>query len=126
MPSGSFQKPTGIEGNGAVQTNSPRSSRTGLPASSKISTLIPSPRHWISPRYTGRIGHPNAKQDTMSVPPEIDVSSTSDLIDLYTYSKPSGSNGEPVDSTDRRALRSTVSIGTKELFSSADRYLALV
>ena len=30
-PSGSFQKPSGIEGNGAVQTSSPFSPRAGLP-----------------------------------------------------------------------------------------------
>src|SRR5512134_1855727 len=81
-PSGSFQKPTGIEGNGLVQTSSPFSFFTGFPCSSKTSTAIPSPLAWISPRQTGPVGLPSTKQETMSVPPEIDDKQTS----LFTFS----------------------------------------
>jgi len=35
-------------------------------------TAIPNPRHWISPRYTGKVGFPPAKHEIISVPPEID------------------------------------------------------
>src|SRR5262249_25890152 len=82
-PPGSFQKPSGIEGNGAVQTGSPLSllpAAIGLPPSSNASTFIPSPRHCSSPRHTGRVGQPSAKQDMMSVPPEIDDRQTSSLM----------------------------------------------
>src|SRR5438552_1790161 len=68
-PSSSFQKPSGIDGNGAVQTSSPFCRRTGLPFSSYTSTFMPRPRHWSSPRQTGRVGQPSAKQEMMSVPP---------------------------------------------------------
>src|SRR6185436_352328 len=80
-PSGSFQKPIGIEGNGLVQTSSPFSPLTGLPDSSKTSTAIPNPLAWISPRHTGPVGLPSTKHETMSVPPEIEDRQTS----LFTF-----------------------------------------
>src|SRR5687768_16748586 len=76
-PSGSFQKPMGMAGNGLVQTSSPFSPFTGFPLSSKTSTANPSPLAWISPRQTGPIGLPSTKHDTMSVPPEIEERHTS-------------------------------------------------
>ena len=76
-PSGSFQKPIGIEGNGWVQTSSPFSPLSGRPCSSKTSTAMPRPLAWISPRHTGPAGLPSTKQETMSVPPEMDERQTS-------------------------------------------------
>ncbi len=69
-----------MAGKGAVQTSSPFSPWTERPASSKTSTFMPSPRLWISPRQTGRMGQPPTKQETMSVPPEIDERQRSLLI----------------------------------------------
>ena len=66
---GSFQNAIGMLGKGAEHTNSPCSPTTARPASSKTSTFIPSPRDWISPRQTGSIGFPSAKQEMRSVPP---------------------------------------------------------
>ena len=63
-----------------LQTSSPFSPITGWPASSYTSTLRPSPRLWISPRHTGPIGLPSMKQETMSVPPEIEDKHTSCLM----------------------------------------------
>jgi hypothetical protein len=60
-------------GKGAVQTSSPFSPRgSARPSSSNTSTRIPSKRHCSSPRHTGRMGEPPAKQATRSVPPLID------------------------------------------------------
>ena len=77
---GSFQKPTGIDGNGRVQTSSPFCPTSARPSSSQTSTFMPRLRHCSSPRYTGRIGLASAKQPMMSVPPEIDDRHTSRLI----------------------------------------------
>src|SRR5436190_20275977 len=76
-PSGSFQKPIGIEGNGFVQTSSPFSPCSARPCSSKTSTAMPRPLHWISPLHTGRFALPRTKHETLSVPPEIDDRHTS-------------------------------------------------
>ncbi len=84
VPSGSFQNPSGIVGNGAVQTSSPVSPRVRLARRSKTSTFMPSPRHCISPRQTGEIGVPRTKQETMSVPPRMDESCRSTLRLAYT------------------------------------------
>ena len=43
-------------------------------------TAMPRPRHWISPRHTGRVGLPRAKQETMSVPPEMEDRQRSALM----------------------------------------------
>ena len=56
-------------GNGRVHTSSPASPRTGRPSAPNTSTAMPSPRVWSSPRQTGAIGLPSAKQEMMSVPP---------------------------------------------------------
>src|SRR5215467_612196 len=80
-PPGSFQKPTGNDGNGCVHTSSPFCPTTERPYSSKTSTLSPRARHWISPRHTGRIGLPRTKHPQMSVPPEIEERQTSPLTD---------------------------------------------
>jgi hypothetical protein len=77
---GSFQNITGIDGKALVQTSSPFSWRTGLPSSSQTSMARPSPGPWISPRQTGCSGLPSTKQETMSVPPDIDASCTSSLM----------------------------------------------
>src|SRR6187551_3596254 len=71
-PSGSFQKRTGIDGNGDLHTSSPAPSANDRPFSSKTSTSIANPATWISPRQTGAFGLPPTKQLTISVPPEID------------------------------------------------------
>ena len=39
-----------------MHTSSPASPTTRRPFSSKTSTAIPSPAHWISPRWTGAVG----------------------------------------------------------------------
>ena len=54
--------------------------RTDLPASSKTSTAMPRPRACSSPRQTGPVGSPSAKQEMMSVPPEIEARWRSSLI----------------------------------------------
>ena len=38
------------------------------------------PLHWISPRWTGKVGLPRTKQEIKSVPPEIEERQTSFLI----------------------------------------------
>ena len=78
--SGSFQKPTGIDGNGDAPTSSPGSPMSGLPSSLKTRTSMPRPFTCNSPRRTGSIGQPSAKHETMSVPPEMDDRQTSDLM----------------------------------------------
>ena len=52
--------------------------------SSKASTAIPKPRHWISPVYTGRVGQGAPKREQMSVPPVIEESWTVEGKELYT------------------------------------------
>ncbi|OWK21950.1 hypothetical protein AJ88_13315 [Mesorhizobium amorphae CCBAU 01583] len=80
LPSGSFQKPIGIAGKAFAQTSSPFSCRTGLPSSSQTSTARPRPGPWISPVHTGSVGTPSTKQETMSVPPEIEARCASFLM----------------------------------------------
>ena len=48
-PSGSFQKPTGIDGSGCVTTSSPTSSTSARPSSSNAWTSQPSDRACSSP-----------------------------------------------------------------------------
>src|SRR5258706_15205332 len=79
-PSGSFQNPMGIDGNGLVQTSSPFSPTTPRPWSSNTSTAMPSALAWISPRHTGPAGFPSAKHETISGPPEMDDRHTSLLM----------------------------------------------
>jgi hypothetical protein len=67
-----------------VQTNSPLSPRSGLPSSVNTSTAMPRPGAWISPRQTGAVGSPSTKQETMSVPPEMEARCTSALMARYT------------------------------------------
>ena len=67
---------------------------------------MPSPKHWISPRWTGRVGLPSTKQEMMSVPPLMDERHRSDLMDSYTKSKLSGASGDPVESMVPSASRS--------------------
>ena len=66
--------------NGRVQTSSPLPEGSGRPSSSKTSIAMPRPGPWISPRQTGSVGTPRTKQETMSVPPEIEARWTSRLI----------------------------------------------
>src|SRR5205085_6611932 len=84
VPSASFQKPIGIAGKGLVQTSSPFSPMIERPCSSNTSTAMPRPFAWISPRHTGPAGLPSTKQDTMSVPPEMDDRQTSFFTLEYT------------------------------------------
>ena len=53
-------------------------------AGSNTSTLIPSPRVCSSPRHTGAVGLPSAKQEMMSVPPLMLLSRTSGFTASYT------------------------------------------
>src|SRR5579859_503824 len=115
-----------MEGKGFTHTSSPGSPRSGLPSSSQISTAMPRPRHWSSPGYTGSVGLPRAKQEMMSVPPEMEDRQTFALMSRYTYSELSGKSGEPVEVTVRRRARAYLAPGRTPNFSAADRYLALV
>ena len=67
------------------------------PFSLNTSTAIPKPLFWISPAITGWNKFPKTKQETISVPPEIDAKWTSFFIFLYTYLNPSLDKGEPVE-----------------------------
>ncbi len=115
-----------MEGKGALQTSSPCCPSTACPASSKTSVFMPSPRHWISPRYTGCHGLPRQKHEMMSVPPEMDARCRSPLIFEYTKSYCSGASGEPVETIVRSAARSNAAAGAPPSFSSAARYFGLV
>ncbi len=87
---------------------------------------MPSARHCASPRYTGSVGLPAAKQPAMSVPPEIDESSTSRLMPSYTKSKLSGASTEPVERIVFSDERSCVRLGSRPDLRTASRYLAEV
>src|SRR2546426_11830780 len=69
VPPGSFQKATGMLGNGLVHTSSPAPPRSGAPLGSNTSTAMPSPGACSSPRHTGSVGLPIAKHEMISVPP---------------------------------------------------------
>ena len=62
----------------------------------------------------------------MSVPPEIDDRQRSALMFAYTYSKLSGTSGEPVDSIVRSRDRSCVSFGLRSSLRSESMYFAEV
>src|ERR1700753_3016573 len=113
LPSGSFQKYTGIDGMGFVITNSPTWSTTAEPASPCASPAPPNARHDSPPSHTGTSGDDPTNAVHRSVPPDtlqIWISGpTADAI----HSKPSGDSGAPVDPTARRADRSTLSIGRR-------------
>ena len=79
---------------------------------------MPRPLHWISPRMTGRFGFPRTKQETMSVPPEIEARLISSPMARYAQSKVSGSRGEPVESTHRNRSRFEMDLGSKPDLSS--------
>ena len=85
---------------------------------------MPSPGPWISPRQTGFVGTPSTKQETMSVPPEIEARWTSGLIASYTKSKFSGASGEPVEVSMRTLERSCVSRGRRPAFFTASMNFA--
>jgi hypothetical protein len=76
VPSGSFQKYSGIDGIGRVTTNSPTWSTTGKPSASYAAKATPRWGADNSPAQTGVLGALPAKPDTTSVPPLIDASST--------------------------------------------------
>ena len=79
-----------MEGKGCVHTSSPDSPRTGRPASSKTSTAMPRPKACNSPRRTGPMGLPSAKQEMMSVPPEIEARCRSSLDGTVDVLEPFG------------------------------------
>ena len=93
----SFQNFKGIEGKGFLQTNSPFLFFIGFPLSLKISTSKPNPLFCISPKITGWYKLPNTKQETISVPPDIEDKWTFFFTFLYIYSNPSFDNGDPVE-----------------------------
>ena len=119
---GSFQKPIGMHGKGAVQTSSPFSPRTGWPSSFQTSTFSPSPRHCSSPRQTGSTGLPSAKHETMSVPPEIELSlhvglhARVDVIEALRHQRAAGRGS--------RAARAAcgMSIGAMPALAQASMY----
>ena len=79
MPSGSFQKPTGIDGMGSVITSSPTSPTRDVPSGENESTAQPTIRHGITPARTGSDGAPPTNAVHTSVPPDSDDSATSDF-----------------------------------------------
>ncbi len=115
-----------MEGKGFTQTSSPGAPRSGLPSSSQISTAMPRPRHCNSPAYTGSVGFPKAKQEIMSVPPEMEERHSPELISRYTYSAFSGSSGEPVEVMVRSRASLYFDFGFTPNFSAAAKYFALV
>ena len=68
----SFQNFKGIDGKEFLQTSSPFLFFKDSPFSLKTSTFIPKPLFCISPRITGWYKFPKTKQETMSVPPDIE------------------------------------------------------
>ena len=126
VPSGSFQKPIGRDGKDFVQTSSPLPRASGKPLSSNTSTAMPRPLHCSSPSWTGSIGLPRAKHDTMSVPPEMEARAMSAGKFRYTSRKFSCVSGEPVERMVRSEDRSWVRRGTTRALPRADRYFALV
>src|SRR5690348_12422052 len=62
----------------------------------------------------------------MSVPPEMDDSSTRSFTSRYTYSKLSGESGEPVERMVLSASSLCVSRGFTPIFAVASIHLALV
>ena len=85
---------------------------------------MPRPRHCISPRHTGKSGEPSAKQEMMSVPPEIDDSWTSGLMLSYTKSKLCGESGDPVERNVRTLSNVWLSRGTNPLLATTSKYFA--
>src|SRR5919199_4116244 len=125
-PSSSPQKKIGIDGIGSVMTSSPTSPMCGLPSSSQDSIFAPSERPCSSPRYTGSVGTPPTNAAHMSVPPLVENSHVCEPSLSYTHWKPSGDSGDPVDPTDRSALRSRPAAGSTPAFMHAAMYAALV
>mmetsp|Transcript_20338 Transcript_20338/g.34644 ORF Transcript_20338/g.34644 Transcript_20338/m.34644 type:complete len:211 (+) Transcript_20338:559-1191(+) len=87
LASSSPKKHTGAATKGARQTSSALLPTTGFPPSrSYAHASRPRPKACSSPLMTGRVGLPSAKQEQMSVPPEIEARLTSGLTFVYTYS----------------------------------------
>ena len=69
---------------------------------------------------------PRAKQEMMSVPPEMEARLMSSFTCSYTKRKLSSDRGEPVEHIDLRLERSYCSAGFSPAFSTAAMYRALV
>src|SRR5579884_4090598 len=111
---------------GAVNTSSPTAFFTGLPESSKVSTLEPRNLHWILPDFTGSTGQPPTNAVHTSVPPLMEASQRSSFTFLYTHSKRSEERGEPVDPTPRSFFRSYLSFGLTPALEDDEMNAALV
>src|SRR5690606_13276625 len=111
VPSGSFQKNTGIDGIGLVITSSPTWSTTGLPASSYDSTAAPSERHDNSPNHTGTSGADPTNAVHRSVPPDTEQICTCRPTASAIHRNPSTVNGAPVEPNARMADRSNSAPG---------------
>ena len=114
-----------MDGIGSVTTSSPTSPVTGAPLSSKLATLQPRHRHWISPARTGSVGPPPMNAVNTSVPPLMEARSRSLLTRSYTQANPSGGNGAPVEPMERIALRSSAAPGSTPAFIQPRMYGAL-
>ena len=89
---------------------------------------MPRPGPWISPRQTGLVGMPSTKQETMSVPPEIEARWTSRLIavvDEVEALRRQRRAGRRASMRTRRRGRG-VSIGRRPDFLTASMYFAEV
>ena len=113
-------------GSGSVRTSSPTWPTTGWPCSSKLSTLAPRARHWISPGWTGSSGQEVTNEVQTSVPPLVEPTSTSGATCSYSQAKPSGGRGEPVEPIECSADRSASRAGVTPAFMLASTKAALV
>src|SRR5262245_11946393 len=121
-PSASPQKPTGMDGIGAVITISPSRPTTGRPASSNASTLAPSIRQLISPAHTGTSGDGPRNPVQRSVPPLSDPTGMDGETASRTQRKPDAGRGAPVEPTPRRAERAMSRPGASPALRQAIRY----
>src|ERR1700693_5271275 len=97
---------TGIDGIGAVITNSPILPRTDWPCSSYASTATPRQGADSSPGQTGTVGTPPMNADTTSVPPLIPQIRTSLPRLSCNQIEAAGGSVDPVTPTVRSRERS--------------------
>ncbi len=122
VPSGSFQKHTGIDGIGLVITSSPTSSSSSTPDSSTETTAAPRARQDSSPSQTGTSGAAHTKAAHKSVPPDTEQICTSGPTAEAIQRKPSGASGAPVEPTARSAARSCCRPGRRPALRQDCRY----
>ena len=118
-PSSSSQKPTGIDGIGAVITISPTSSTSARPSGDQLCRATPRYRTESSPGTTGMPTEPPANAVTTSVPPLTEETVTWAPTASGIHSKRSAANVDPVLPTVRSSDRSWASPGRSPAFRDA-------